>query len=99
MRPYEQRNKDTVYDHYGRACQCCGTMENLTLDHKFGTGATHRADLYGRQTDSHTIYRYIIRNEFPEDFQVLCRACNTSKSDGPACRLHQGSMKGDKVGA
>ena len=88
MRPNEQRNKDAVYDHYGRACRCCGATHDLTLDHTNGDGQEHRAQLHGHHTDSHAIYRWIIRHGFPPIFQPLCRPCNRSKGKGSACRMH-----------
>lgn len=87
MRPSEQRNRDLVYDHYGRECTCCGTDKNLTIDHLGGEGFIHREGLYGRQTDSHAIYRWLIKHNFPPGFQVMCRPCNTSKARTDSCRL------------
>ena len=80
------RYKDTVYDHYGRACACCGTSEQLTIDHIAGGGAGHRK-VTGWGT---TFYRWLIKNGFPEGFQVLCRPCNGSKHARERCRLDHG---------
>lgn len=87
MRPGEQRNRDRVYDHYGRACRCCAATSDLTIDHTNGDGHEHREGLHGRRTDSHAIYRWLIRHGLPEGFQVMCRPCNTSKARTGACRL------------
>lgn len=83
------RVRDKVLDHYGRACACCGSTEDLTVDHVDGDGAQHRLELFGkpRGTESTGLYRWLAENGFPEGFQVQCRPCNSSKQGGPACRL------------
>jgi hypothetical protein len=80
-----------VLDHYGRACTCCGATADLTIDHVSSNGNAHRIELFGRAAESTQMYRWLIRNGFPAGYQVLCRACNGSKGDGPSCRLDHGS--------
>jgi hypothetical protein len=73
-----------ILDHYGRACACCGATENLTVDHVNGGGNRHRAEIgHG----SYALYRWLVVNCYPADFQILCRPCNQSKDDGPSCQL------------
>ena len=74
-----------VFAHYGTSCACCGTTENLTIDHVNGGGKQHRDEI---GENSHAIYRWLIKNNFPSGFQVLCAPCNLSKSDGERCRMH-----------
>lgn len=65
-----------VMEAYGGAhCACCGesTYEFLTIDHIDNDGAKHRAAI-----GSH-LYRWLIENDFPEGFQVLCMNCNWGK--------------------
>jgi len=83
------RVRDRVLHHYGRVCACCGSTEDLTVDHVEGGGAEHREELFGRRrgTESTAFYRWLIENGFPEGFQALCRPCNSSKQNGAACRL------------
>lgn len=76
--------KSPVFDHYGHECTCCGTSERLTIDHVNGDGKAHREQLRG---GSPALYRWLIKNDFPEGFQVLCLRCNQSKSNGDHCRL------------
>ncbi len=38
------------------------------------------------------MYRWLIRNGFPEGFQTLCMPCNSSKRDGDRCRLGHAEM-------
>ena len=44
---WHQKLRAQVFDHYGWSCQCCGTSENLSLDHIYGDGAAHRLELFG----------------------------------------------------
>lgn len=77
--------RDRVYDHYGRKCVCCGETHwsVLQLDHVNGGGEEHRKSI---GTASHALYRWIIRNNFPDDIQVLCANCNFSKyRNGGTC--------------
>jgi hypothetical protein len=75
--------KDEVYDHYGgHKCSCCGESikEFLTLDHIENDGADHRRSLgKGSAGSGHSLYRWIIKNKFPNIFQVMCMNCNWGK--------------------
>jgi hypothetical protein len=73
-----------ILNHYGRACACCGTTKNLTVDHIHGGGNKHRAQL---GEGSYGLYRWLVVNGFPAGFQILCGPCNQSKDDGPSCRI------------
>ena len=86
-RRYLARLRDQVLSHYGPACACCGTDGELCLDHVYGGGKSHRVAMFGRNAVQKRMYRWLIDNDFPAGFQILCRPCNASKSDGPACRL------------
>jgi hypothetical protein len=77
--------RDQVFGHYGTVCACCGTTENLTIDHVNGGGTKHREELGG--IGGIQFYVWLIRNGFPEGFQTLCNPCNISKGNGLACRL------------
>jgi hypothetical protein len=71
-----------VFDHYGWSCACCGSTENLTIDHVNGGGKQHRDEI-----GNEAIYRWLVQNNFPSGFQTLCSPCNRSKFNTPACRL------------
>ena len=80
--------RDQVFDHYGRACACCGSAESLTIDHVYGGGSQHRLEVLGRKTAAGTtFYGWLVRNGFPEGFQTLCFPCNNSKNTGERCRI------------
>ena len=84
------RNKQRIFDHYGRACACCGSGERLTIDHIKGDGAEHRETmgLGSKGGASDKFYRWLIKNGFPEGFQTLCMPCNVSKAGSERCRMH-----------
>ena len=56
-------------------CICCGEscVEFLTLDHINGNGSEHR-----KQVHPNRMHEWIVRNNFPEGFRVLCMNCNWS---------------------
>lgn len=87
---YIARLKTKVFAHYGTACACCGTSEDLSLDHVNGDGGEHRSELFGRGNGSTRMFLWIIKNGFPEGFQTLCRSCNSSKAKTGRCRLLHG---------
>lgn len=79
-RERHQARKDKVYAAYGGyICNCCGeTMkEFLMIDHVKNDGADHRRTL--KPGDKASLYSWLIRNNFPEGFQVLCANCNWGK--------------------
>jgi hypothetical protein len=78
-RKYYQGMKDKIYAAYGGyICKCCGETEHkfLTIDHINNNGAEQRR-LFGKQ--SQPLYRWIIKNNFPPGFQILCQSCNMGK--------------------
>lgn len=81
-----QRNRKVmVLSHYSGAspkCACCGELhiEFLTIDHMDGLGAAHR-----RSIRKVNFYAWLIRNDFPDGFQVLCFNCNCAKRDTKLC--------------
>ena len=76
--------KDKCYNAYGGyVCACCGVIGEsfLTLDHINNDGAEHR-----KLFNPSALYRWIIRNNFPAMFQVLCWNCNCGKNmNGGVC--------------
>ena len=73
--------KIKVLRHYSQSeepfCECCGenNIEFLTIDHVNGGGTQHRRQL---RENGMTIYRWLIKNNFPPGYRVLCMNCNTS---------------------
>lgn len=88
MRNHGADLKATVLAHYGTSCACCGSTEDLGIDHIGGDGRMWREATFGNnKAGGLPVYRWIIANGFPEGLQTLCRPCNTSKATGPRCRL------------
>jgi hypothetical protein len=82
------RTAAKVFGHYGTVCACCGTTENLCIDHIAGDGREHRLELYGRDDAAGFVFwAWLVRNGFPPGYQTLCMPCNTSKGRGERCKL------------
>lgn len=62
------------YSSNKMSCACCGEriFEFLTLDHISGGGRKHREEV-GKGLK---FYSWLIKNDFPEGFRVLCYNCN-----------------------
>ena len=81
--------KDAAYAAYGGyRCACCGeTIEAfLSIDHVNNDGAHHR-----RLVDRRKIYKWLARNGYPKDFQVLCMNCNFGKARNGGICPHKSS--------
>lgn len=75
---YNQQRRRKVIEHYGGRCECCGVeqYEFLVLDHVNGGGSQHRK---GTGMRGAGMIGWIIRNGYPDDFQVLCWNCNQAR--------------------
>lgn len=87
------RIKETVFAAYGGyKCVCCGETEKLflTIDHIGNDGANHRRKLIGKRYSAgyHT-YIWLVKNNFPQGFQVLCMNCNHGKRMNNGICPHQ----------
>lgn len=73
--------KELIMNHYGSVCNCCGEhrIQFLTIDHINNDGAKHRKEIGLVVGCGIAFYRWIRRNNFPEDLQVLCHNCNIGK--------------------
>lgn len=79
-----RENRLHVVDHYGGRCECCGESEEafLAVDHINGGGYQHRKSIGG---GSDGLYSWLIRNNFPPGFQMLCHNCNFAESHRGGC--------------
>jgi len=82
-REYAQKRKVTVLTHYSNGtpeCLCCGEkhIEFLTADHIEGKGNKHRRE--NNIKGGLQFYRWVIKNNFPPGFRVLCMNCNFANS-------------------
>lgn len=79
--------KKFVIDHYGARCFCCGETEPkfLTIDHVNNDGAEKR-EIHGVGL---SLYKWIVKHNFPADFQILCYNCNCGRyHNGGVCPHH-----------
>lgn len=79
---YREKLRLEVLIHYGGnppKCACCGEphLEFLSIDYIHGDGRKHRRKI---GNSSISLYRWLIKNNFPEGFQVLCMNCNCAKA-------------------
>jgi hypothetical protein len=81
----QERNaaiRKLVLEHYGDSrCQCCGESGDafLTIDHIHGGGRKHRKEI---RVD---FYAWLMRNNYPDGFRVLCMNCNWAMRAGKLC--------------
>lgn len=84
QRDSNRKLKDAAYVAYGGyECKCCGeTMEAfLSLDHVNNDGNEHRKIM-----DRRKLYKWLMRQGYPDGFQVLCMNCNFGKArNGGIC--------------
>jgi len=84
-RKYRIKYRLLVLIHYGGdppKCACCGEnhLEFLSIDHIHGGGDEERKKIGGsRSCGSMVFYRWLIKNGFPDGYQVLCYNCNCAK--------------------
>lgn len=90
---YREKNKDKiknrrifrklkVYGYYSNnniECNCCGEkhIDFLSLDHIYDNGSLHRKK--SKITSGTKLIDWIIKNNFPPIFQILCMNCNFAK--------------------
>lgn len=75
-------------------CRWCGQgdIDVLCVDHIDNSGAVHRKAQRGLTGDS--MYKWLVRNDYPPGYQILCFNCNTKKEllyrrslrEGASCR-------------
>jgi hypothetical protein len=87
----QDRQREAVYGAYGGyKCNCCDEAEKmfLSIDHVNNDGAAMRkANLYrGSGTG---FYQWLIKNKFPDGFQVLCMNCQVGKHKNGGVCPHQ----------
>jgi hypothetical protein len=67
------------YSNGEMTCDCCGNthLEFLEIDHINNDGSEHRKKI---GVGGSVLVRWIIKNNYPDGFQVICRNCNIEKS-------------------
>ncbi len=74
QRERNRKRRKIVIKHYGDKCKCCGeqTFEFLAVDHILGGGNAHRREV----GSGGPMIEWIITNDFPPGFRILCHNCN-----------------------
>lgn len=78
-REWHQKRRKICIDRLGGKCTCCGESHYvfLAIDHINNDGwKIRRPKGPGRIS----IYAWLIRNDFPSGFQILCHNCNMAKA-------------------
>lgn len=85
------RRKVQIIKHYGGVCECCGEhkIEFLCIDHVNGGGNEHRKEI-GSGTP---MYKWLIKNDYPDGFRVLCYNCNMSLGAYGYCPHQKGGTE------
>ena len=78
--------KSQVFMHYCNGviqCACCGELieEFLTIDHISGRKNYN----HSKSSTGYILYSWIIQNDFPDGFQILCMNCNWAKGMYEQC--------------
>ena len=77
-----------VLSHYSEGkpnCSCCheDILPMLTIDHINSDGSQHRQQI---GNDSYSIVKWLLANNLPDGFRVLCHNCNfASYQNGGVC--------------
>lgn len=84
-----RRYRTQIIQHYSRdtnTCNCCGEshMEFLTIDHINGRNNSPNG------ARGIVLMRWLIENNFPEGYQILCANCNLAKGDKDKCPVSHG---------
>ena len=71
----------SYYSNNDIRCNCCGEKEIqfLSIDHINGGGFKHKKEIGGN------LYNWLIQNNYPGGFQVLCMNCNFGKAICKIC--------------
>lgn len=83
--------KDKIFAAYGGyVCKCCGELEKsfLSVDHINNNAQQMIRDgLHKRGSAS--FYNWLIKNNFPKGFQILCMNCQFGKKNNSGVCPHQ----------
>lgn len=91
-----------VISHYSQGkneCACCGEkhIKFLSLNHINGKGNQHRKEIFGHNIGGYLFYEWLIRNKYPEGYNVLCFNCNCAKGFYGSCPHDAEREEADRV--
>ncbi len=89
----EKKRRMQCIEHYGGRCECCGEVryEFLAIDHINGGGEKHRKKIGNK------IARWLLRNNFPSGFRILCHNCNQALGHYGYCPHENGLVRNHPV--
>lgn len=92
-----KKEKQLIFEHYGGTnphCECCGEtrQEFLTVNHKNGRGNVHR-----REIGESNLYHWLVKNNYPDGFNILCMNCNWASRITGQCPHFEHVLKLEKV--
>ena len=84
---YNRKRKLIIVNHYSGGtnyCDCCGEkhIEFLSIDHIGGGGSKHRKTI---KKEGSSLYGWLIKNNFPDGYRILCMNCNVSYGHTGTC--------------
>ncbi len=77
-RKHRKKIRSKILYHYGHVCTWCGENDtnSLSIDHVNNDGHEHRKQVLS----GGPMYTWLIKNNFPPGFQLLCMNCNATKA-------------------
>ncbi len=86
QRDWHRKRRMVCIETMGGKCKCCGEANEifLAIDHVNNDGHIHRKEVKKRM-----IYGWLIKNNFPPGFQLLCHNCNMAKAIAGICPHQQ----------
>ena len=83
---WHRKLKQKVIQHYSKGtmkCICCeeSIFEFLGIDHLDNNGNRHRKKI----GQAYAIYKWLIENNFPDGYEVVCFNCNWGRSRFGTC--------------
>lgn len=88
---YRAKLKKLIFDYYGYNCACCGesTVYFLSIDHVNNDGNKDERRKDGRCLGGRMLYHKIIKENFPNKYQILCMNCNFGKAKNKGICPHK----------
>lgn len=85
---YKAKLRHIILDYYGCKCNCLGCSETnpkfLSIDHVNNDGYKDKTN--GKRLSGITLYSKIIKEGFPDKYQILCYNCNLGRAfNGGTC--------------
>lgn len=82
VKKYTKKLREIILNHYGWSCNCPNCPEKnpifLTIDHINNDGYKDKMQS-GYRFGGANLYRKIIKENFPDNLQILCWNCNCGK--------------------